>query len=286
MNDKQLCDQILARARGEVAMRRTAERERRWGGRWLWVLPVLTFSVVLAFLAAPLPLPRKLLLAMGGVCGIRPAHSYFAGDIQLPLEARMVGIYGGFMVTLIILVALGRLGARRLASRPTTLLLIGFFASMAIDGVNSTLADLGLPHPYTSTNVTRLITGLLAGLAIAPFLVWLLGVVTTPSRVENMRRPVFRAPWEVLLPLGANAGFAAMVMREQAIFYYPIAFISVGGVVLALALVTLLVVLGMSEPDGRISSARQLVAPSALSLLIAFAVLGLSAAIRWSVTGS
>jgi hypothetical protein len=197
----------------------------------------------------------------------------------------MVGIYGGFMVTLITLVAMGRLGAQRLANRPTLLLLISFFASMTIDGVNSTLADLGLPHPYTSTNITRLTTGLLAGLAIAPLIVWLLGVVTAPSEVDT-RRPVLRAPWEVLLPLVANAGFAAMVMREQAIFYYPIALVSVGGVVLALTLVTLVVVVGMSEIHGRITNARQLVTPGALSLLVAFAVLGLSAVIRWSMNGS
>jgi uncharacterized membrane protein len=234
-------DQIIARARQEAATRRAAELARRWGGRWFWLLPALALSIVVAFLATPLPLPRKLLLAMGGVRGLRPAHSYFTGGIQLPLESRMVGIYRGFMVTLITLVAMGRLGARRLASRPTLLLLIGFFISMAIDGVNSTLADLGLPHPYTSTNITRLITGLLAGLAIAPFLVWLLGVVTAPSEVDT-RRPLLRAPWEVVLPLVANAAFAAMVMWEQAIFYYPIALVSVGGVVLALTLVTLLVV--------------------------------------------
>jgi uncharacterized membrane protein len=200
MNDKQLTDQILARAQGEIASRRAAGLERRWGGRWPWLLPTLALAVLVAFLAAPLPLPRKLLLAMGGVCGLLPAHSYFAGGIQLPIESRMVGIYGGFLITLTVLVALGRFRAQRLGSRPTIMLLIAFFTSMAIDGVNSTVTDLGLPHPYTSTNVTRLITGLLAGIAIAPFLIWLLGVVTTSS-TTNMPRPVLRTPWEVLLPL-------------------------------------------------------------------------------------
>jgi uncharacterized membrane protein len=222
---------------------------------------------------------------MGGVCGLRPAHSYFAGGIQLPIESRMVGIYGGFLITLTVLLALGRFRAQRLGSRPTIMLLVALFASMTIDGVNSTVTDLGLPHPYTSTNITRLITGLLAGMAIAPFLTWLLGIVTMPS-ATGTPRSVLRTPWEVLLPLTANAGFAAMVMREQAIFYYPIALVSVGGGGVALALVTLLVVLGMSNLQGRITRARQLVAPGALSLLVAFAVLAVSAAMRWSVTGS
>ena len=88
MNDKQLADQIIARAQGEVASRRAAGRERRWGGRWPWLLSTLVLAVLVAFLAAPQPLPRKLLLAMGGVCGLRPAHSYFAGGIQLTIESR------------------------------------------------------------------------------------------------------------------------------------------------------------------------------------------------------
>ena len=137
MNDKQFADQILARARGEVASRRAAGVDRRWGGRWAWLLPALVLAVLVAFLAAPQPLPRKLLLAMGGVCGLRPAHSYFAGGIQLPIESRMVGIYGGFLITLTMLLALGRFRAKRLGSRPTIMLLVAFFASMAIDGVRS-----------------------------------------------------------------------------------------------------------------------------------------------------
>lgn len=283
MNSKTSVDEIIAQARQQVATRRTAELEQRWGGPWRWILPGLVLAVLAGFLAAPLPLPRKLLLAMGGVCGLRPAHSFFAGAVQLPIEARMIGIYGGFTVTFAVLAALGRLRARRLGSAPTIALLVMFFASMVVDGVNSTMTDLGLSHPYMSTNLTRLITGLLAGSALAPFLVWLFGVVSLAA--TDAPRPVVRAPWELLLPLAANAGFAAMVLREDARFYYPIALLSVGGVVLSMALVALLVVLGISGMDGRVTRARQLMAPGALSLLLAFAVLGVTSAIRWSLTG-
>jgi hypothetical protein len=57
MNDKQLADQIVVRAQGEVASRRAAGRERRWHGRWPWLLPTLALAVLVAFLAAPLSLP-------------------------------------------------------------------------------------------------------------------------------------------------------------------------------------------------------------------------------------
>ncbi len=221
---------------------------------------------------------------MGGVCALRPNHSFFAGGVQLPIESRMVGIYGGFVLTLLVLLTLRRLGARRLGNRPVIGVLVLFFSSMAFDGINSTLADLGLPHLYESTNLTRLLTGLLSGIAIAPFLLWLLGVMATP-RGEAPARAVIQSTRELLVPLAVNVGFAALVVSEQAALYYPIALISVGGVIGVLAIVALLVILGMSGLDGRIMRVRQIVAPGALALLIAFAMLAFTATVRWSVTG-
>ena len=243
--DEQTTEQILRRARQEIAMRQVAEIERSWGGIWRWLPPVLVSAVLLAFLAVPAPLPLKLLLAMGGVCALRPTHSFFAGGVQLPIESRMIGIYGGFMLTLLVLLALRRLGSRRLGSRPVIGVLALFFSSMAFDGINSTLADLGMPHLYESTNVIRLLTGLLSGIAIAPFLLWLLGVMAT-SRGEAPVRAVIQSTWDLLVLLAVNVVFAALVVSEQAALYYPIALISVGGVVGVLAIVALLVILGMS----------------------------------------
>lgn len=277
-------DQIIARARQEVASRRKAEAVQRWAGPWRWLLLALVLLILLAFIAAPLPLPRKLLLAMGGVCGLRPAHSYFAGGVQLPLESRMTGIYGGFLLTLLALLALGRLGARRLGSKGVIGILALLFSSMAVDGINSTLAEVGLPHGYETTNLTRLLTGLLSGIAIASVLVWLLGVVATP-RESVAARAVLRSPWGLLLLLAINALFALLVLREQAVFYYPIALISVLGVVGVLAIVALLLVLAIGGWAGRVTQLRQIVAPGALAVLIAFAVLAATAAVRWSIAG-
>ena len=285
MSNQHTTEQIIARARQEMAARQQVELGRHWGDRWQVLLPGLVLAVLLAFLAAPLPVPRKLLLAMGGVCGLRLAHSYFAGDIQLPLESRMVGIYGGFTLMLIVLLLLRRFGARRLGSRLTIALLASFFASMVVDGINSTLTELGVPHRYQSTNVTRLVTGLLSGIALAPFLIWLLGVVATPPE-QDRSRVMLGSPWELLLPLSVSAGFAALVVREQALLYYPIALASVGGVVLSSAMAALLIVLHISGMSGRVARVRQLVAPGALALLLAVAVLAVAATVRWSLTGA
>ena len=251
---------------------------------WSWFLPALMLAVLVLFVAAPGPLPQKLSRAMDGVCGLRPSHSYFAGGLQLPLEARMTGIYGGFTLTLLVLLAIGRLGARRLGGKLTIAILIAMFASMAFDGINSTMIDLGLAHPYTSTNLTRLVTGLLSGIAIAPVLLWLCGVVASPP--ADAPRAVIRAPWELLAPLLVNAGFAALVVGESPLAYYPIALVSVAGVVAVLALVALLVILAISGLDGRVTRPRQLVTPGALALLVAFVALGGMAALRWTLLAS
>jgi uncharacterized membrane protein len=274
-------DQIIARAQRDVAARRRAAVERRWGGPWRWMLLAIVLAVLVAFLAAPVPLPRKLLLAMGGVCGLRPAHSYFVGGVQLPLEARMTGIYGGFLLTFIVLLAFRRLGARRLGGRFAIGILALFFASMALDGLNSTFTDLGLAHFYESTNLTRLLTGLLSGIAIAPFLLWLLSVVATP-REPGVTHAVVRSPWELAAPLAINAIFAALILDGRAAFYYPISLISVVGIVGVLAITALLVILVISGLAGRVTQVRQVVAPGALALLVAFMILAATATARWT----
>ncbi|HSH83502.1 MAG TPA: DUF2085 domain-containing protein, partial [Herpetosiphonaceae bacterium] len=258
--------------------------EQRWGGIWRWLLPALILAIVLVFVAAPAPLPHNLLVAMGGVCALRPEHSYFAGGVQLPLEARMTGIYGGFLLTLLILLALRRVGARRLGNWPVIGILGVFFASMAFDGINSTLAELHVPHLYTPTNELRLISGLLSGIAIAPFLVWLLSVMAVPK--GHGTRLVVRSPWELAAPLALNAAYAALVLDGRAWFYFPVAFLSVAGIITVVASGVLLVILVIGELEARITRPSQIVAPAALAFLVAFAIFAATATLRWTLVGA
>lgn len=67
--------------------------------------------------------------------------------------------------------------------------------------------------------------------------------------------------------------------------YYPVALLSVGGVVLVVAVAMLLVVLSVTGLDGRIVRARQLATPSVLALVVALLFLAGTAALRWSMIG-
>lgn len=106
-------DDIVTQAHQVIAARREAQRASRTNS-WTIVLLCLIGLALGSFLVYPAPMTDKLLLAMGGVCGLRPHHSYVAGGTQLPLEARMTGMYGGFMLTLGWLLLRRRLGAQDL----------------------------------------------------------------------------------------------------------------------------------------------------------------------------
>lgn len=275
---------ILARAQQEVAARRVAEIEQRWGGWKRWALLGGVLILLGGFVAAPGTLPQKLLWSMGGVCNLRPSHSYFAGDVQLPLEARMIGIYGGFMITVLLLLGFGRWEARRLGSPLTIGLLAVMFGSMAFDGVNSTLMEVKLPYLYTTTNSIRLVTGLLSGIAMAPFMVWVANLVLLP-RMPRDARTVVRGPWELLVLIAVNAVFGALIMSGLSWLYYPLALLGVGGIIVSLAGVLLLPIVTLSNVAGRITHSRQLVAPASLALILTFAALAGLAALRWATVG-
>ena len=278
-------DAIIARAKREVTERQDAAIQQYWGKPWNILLPLLVVAILAVFLFVPAALPAKLLLAMGGVCGLRPSHSYFAAGVQLPMEARMVGIFAGFSLTLIPLLLLRRTNARRLGSRVSVAVLTLFFASMVFDGVNSTLYEFGYPHLYTPNNPLRLLTGLLSGVAVAPFLTWFVGSVAVPAGNRSAITTV-RAVWEpfvMLLPIGL---FAALVMSEMAVAYLPATLLSVGGIVLVMALAILALLIFSSPLRGRTTRWQQLVTPGALALLVAFAVLAISSYLRWSNVGN
>src|SRR5205085_7394396 len=87
--------------------------------------------------------------------------------LRLPLCARNTGIYGGFLVSTLYLLALGRGRAAKLPPWPILITLLAFVAIMGLDGINSMLVDMFLPHLYTPRNDLRTLTGIGMGVAMA-----------------------------------------------------------------------------------------------------------------------
>jgi hypothetical protein len=189
------------------------------------------------------------------------------------------------MLTLLLAFAARRVGARRPGSPLVLALLALFFGSMVFDGVNSTLITLGLPHLYETTNLHRISTGLLSGIAIGVMLAWLVGTTALPISDAAPSR-LIRSPWELLAPLALCGLFAALVISEAAWVYYPVALLSVGGVIAVLTLAALVALLQITGQSGRITRLRQVLVPGSLAFLLAVAFLVGSALVRWSVTGA
>jgi uncharacterized membrane protein len=258
-------------------------RQDRVGGAaplGAWLLPALVAALAAAFVLAPWPLSVKAQAVLHGLCAQRPSHSLTLGGATLPFDARMTGIYGGFAVTTLYLLARGRFRAFRLPSRGTLALLVAFVAAMAVDGTNALLVDLRIDPLYAPDNRLRLATGLLTGVSLGVMLCFL--VATTVWRRGDWARRTVSGPGEVALIVALQIPFAAVALSGWGVLYAPVAVGLVVAAVVAvsaLALTTLLLLTCRDRSYERLADA-QLPAAAGLALGVA-AMLVIAGARFW-----
>lgn len=212
---------------------------------------------------------------MSGVSGMRPAHAFVVGGLQLPLEARTTGIYAGITLTWLWLAGTARLGAAQLAPRRVQLVLVLMCAVMIGDGVNSTLATLGGAHLYAASNTTRITTGLLAGVSLGCVLAWLVPVV---AGLDTHHPVLLTGVRSLIGPIVLSGGYGLVVAQQPSRGYLPIALLSSLGVWIALTSSVLLV---MFHGGGwRAPRPRQLLVPTLLACGAACGFLVLAALLR------
>jgi uncharacterized membrane protein len=218
----------------------SSESNQHWyKDRRIWLPALLVVGSIGAFLLAPWSLQEKSLAALHGLCAQQPTHSFWFGDARLPFDARMTGIYGGFLIVGIYMLARGRL--YRTGPPPASLLIIlaGFIFIMGIDGVNSTLNDFGMPYVYEPSNHLRFFTGAMTGTALAVF-IWLMaaGMLWSPDVASS--RPIMRG-WKELIPIAALVVmFWAVLQIDAPILFPPIAVLLIVSAVTVLASIALI----------------------------------------------
>ncbi len=159
-------------------------------------------------------MPVKGLLAAifwldAAVCDQEAAHSFYVAGEQLPLCARSLGFFLGFLLAGLAIAARG--GPVRAGS----MLWFAGLAPMAVDGGNSFLGETVGLALYPETNLLRLVTGLLCGWSLAkltqPTLARLLNPHLALVIVAGCALALLLAAPYVFLALAGTLGVLAVV---------------------------------------------------------------------------
>ena len=229
-----------------------------------------------AFLLAPWPLAHKAHAALHGLCAQRPSHSFSLGGEPLPFDARMTGIYGGFLSAGVLLAVRGRF---RSAGIPP-LRVIGVLglgvAAMAADGTNALLVDLGWWHPYPPDNRLRLATGLAAGVAMAVVIAFL--VASSLWWRPRAASPCVGGLRELGVLGLAGLPFAAVVLSGWGWLLAPVTLALVVGAVAVVTLLSLVVLALLAEGPASVLAGREHHLPPAALVLGVGAMAAIAAA--------
>jgi uncharacterized membrane protein len=267
---------LVAIARPEDSL---ASLTGRWYG-WPGVFVLVLAAALALFVSVPGTVEGKSLAVLHGLCAQQAGHSYYFGDARLPFDARMTGIYGGFGLTALYLLARGRWRAAGLPGVPVIVVLALMVIPLALDGTNSFLKDVQAPYVYEPRNAIRTVTGMLTGVSMATF-IWLLVGQTAVARGARSERPVWSGIGELALVLSVQVACLGLIATTWAPLRLPLTFLlilSAAGVLTGLLLPFVLLAL---RRENVARDAWELAGPATLALLLAFAVMAITAGGRF-----
>jgi len=176
---------------------------------------------------------------LNGVSAQRPSHSVFIGGEQLPLEARMGGIFLGFLCAVALVLVFGRLRASQPPHGALGLACWALVALTGLDGLNAFLFDGNLPHLYTPNTALRLLTGLAAGLGVGLMAV---PVVAGAVWAQPTDEASVEDPLELLGGLVLVGLVGALVLVGVGVLLWPIALAMLAGVIVAFGVANLYII--------------------------------------------
>jgi uncharacterized membrane protein len=261
------------------------------GSLMRWFVPLAALLVLAGFLFIT---PPGLLGKADGigyaVCHRIDERSFQLFGRQLPLCARCTGEFNAAAITFIFL---GFVSRKRsgMPLRGILVLLVLFFLAFGVDGANSYLYLLKqtyegflpqIPNLYIPNNTLRLLTGSGMGVALAAILY---PVVNQTLWREADGRPALT--WKEFAGLlGIILLIDLGILSEQPIVLYPIAFLSVLGVLALLTTVFSIVWVIIMRQENAFETLKQLWLPVTAGLTLAFLMISVIDLLRLQLTGT
>lgn len=256
-----------------------------------WFVPiaaVIAFAVW--FSIAPPGLLGKADAVGYAICHRISERSFHIGNRQLPLCARCTGEFFSAAIALLFFAVV----SPKRSGMPDWKIgipLILFFLAFAIDGSNSYLYLLKttapgafdkIPNLYIPNNTLRLFTGSGMGIALASILypafnqsVW---VNSVRERALDWKKLGMLVSIVLVIDLA--------ILSENPIVLYPIAFLSVSGVLALLIIVFTLVWLLVMRQENAFASLREMWMPFLAGTTLAFLMITAIDLLRFKLTGT
>lgn len=225
------------------------------------------------------------------VCHRIDARSFHIGSRQLPLCARCSGMYLGAVIGL----AYQMVFARKRSGTPhwsVIIPLVLFVLAFGIDGSNSYLyliketypdALARLPNLYVPNNTLRLLTGSGMGLGIAAMLFPAFNQTMWKDTDDRRVFPDLKS----FAPLfGLTLLLDLLVLTENPVVLYPVAFISVGGVLILLMMVYSMIWVMLMRQENEFTRFSQLWLALAAGFTIAILQIAAIDLLRFWLTGT
>jgi uncharacterized membrane protein len=250
-----------------------------------WPTVALALVALLAFIAAtPSGLLTKADMVGYAVCHQIGSHSFSIAGHQLPLCARCTGTFLGALTGLLGQVfVLRRRKAAAFPPAPLLVLMVGFMALWASDGLNSYLAMVGGPHLYEPRNWLRLVTGSLNGLAMSALIY---PIVNITLWREPREKPAIRHLRDLILLVLMEAGLVGLVLSRWTILLYPLALLSALGVLSLLTGVNSVLMAVLLDRENRAETWRDMIVPLLAGLTVSLVQIGLIDLLRYTLTGT
>jgi uncharacterized membrane protein len=252
------------------------------------IAAVLVFAVWFRF--TPPGLLGKADAVGYAICHRIDERSFQVGDRQLPLCARCTGEFFSAGISLLFL----SMVSPKKSGMPGWKLgwpLLLFLTAFAIDGTNSFLYLLkqtsgealsGIPNLYVPNNTLRLFTGSGMGIALAAIL-----YPAFNQSAWKAADPGRALSWKKLgILIGMILAIDVLVLSESPIILYPIAWLSVLGVLALLILVFSMVWLLMMRQENQFQSLRQMWMPFLAGTTLALLMIASIDLFRYTLTGT